>query len=772
MDEMVLRVQRWLNQEYSLIQGFEKIPENGKTGWSTMYGLTRALQIELGIKNPVNNFGPSTASAYKNWGEMQLGSVPTNSKGKQIVYILQGACYCKGYHPGGFDGIFGQGLKTAVQNLQTDANLPVKDGKVYDYIFKAFLTMDAYKLTPSGNPKIREIQQALNYNYFTTAGVQPTDGFYQRNTNKALIYGLQTEIGIAPDKQTGSIGPATTAGLPILQVTSKGNFVKLFQYALYVNNYDTGDFDGIFGLNVKSKVIEFQNFIKLDADGIVGTQTWLSVLISTGDPNRKGQACDCVTKITLEKGLALQKAGYKTVGRYLVNVPVPGAINKKIQDGELKNIFDSGLNVFPIFQKYGNKQSSFFREQGKVDAQEAYNAAKIYGFPKDTTIYFAVDYDALGEDIESFIIPHFRGIQEQMSYLGNFFKVGVYGARNVCIRVSEEGLASTSFVSGMSTGFSGNLGYPLPSNWAFDQISTIKIGSGDSLIEIDNNIMSGKDTGASFVIAHTDLNEKFYKQLTQIQLLAMQYTNSDVHQANYLTTNYYRRIAYDDTLWTLTSGPFDKEFEKFVHESIGQNALIRFIDPIDKMNIDSVHLMATLSSLLYTIWPIVGVRMQDLSGWGGDLYTVAIDAFTSRESSEYTGTLEERTYQAAYDYIGTKTKDGNFTYEDFVADVDAVNIATILLSNTSKTIVDTIKEYYDNESANRYLKFFQNKFEGDESKLRAAAEEIMIGNDLDIETARQMLRGKNGMEVPYYSKSEGKMIAKAFSDKVLNLIHH
>lgn len=772
MDEMVLRVQRWLNQEYSLIQGFERIPENGKTGWPTMYGLTRALQIELGIKNPVNNFGPSTASAYKNWGEMQLGSVPTNSKGKQIVYILQGACYCKGYHPGGFDGIFGQGLKTAVQNLQTDANLPVKDGKVYDYIFKAFLTMDAYKLTPGGNPKIREIQQALNYNYFTTAGVQPTDGFYQRNTNKALIYGLQTEIGIAPDKQTGSIGPATTAGLPILQVTSKGNFVKLFQYALYVNNYDTGDFDGIFGLNVKSKVIEFQNFIKLDADGIVGTQTWLSVLISTGDPNRKGQACDCVTKITLEKGLALKKAGYKTVGRYLVNVPEPNALNKKIQDGELKNIFDSGLTVFPIFQKYGNEQSKFFREQGKVDAQEAYNAAKIYGFPEDTTIYFAVDYDALGKDIEAFIIPHFRGIQEQMSYLGNFFKVGVYGARNVCIRVSEEGLVSTSFVSGMSTGFSGNLGYPLPSNWAFDQISTIKIGSGDSLIEIDNNIMSGKDTGASFVIAHTDLNEKFYNQLTQIQLLAMEYTNSDVHRANYLTTNYYRRIAYESPLWTLTSGSFDTEFEKFVHENIGQNALIKFIDPIDKMNIDSAHLMATLSSLLYTTLPIVGVRMQDLAGWGGDLYTVAIDAFTSRESSDYTGTLEERTYQAAYDYIGTKTKVGNFTYEDFAADVDAVNIATILLSDTSKTIEDAFKEYYDNESANRYLKFFHNKFEGDEFKLRAAAEEIMIGNDPDIEIARQMLRGIDGMKVPYYTKFEGQMIAKAFSDKVLNLINH
>ncbi|MFY1676935.1 hypothetical protein [Streptomyces sp. WMMC905] len=47
----------------------------------------------------------------------------------------------------------------------------------------------------------------------------------------------------------------------------------------------------------------------------------------------------------------------------------------------------------------------------------------------------------------------------------------------------------------MSSGFSGNLGYPLPTNWAFDQISTVTVGSGSGAIEIDNNIASGRDTG-------------------------------------------------------------------------------------------------------------------------------------------------------------------------------------------------------------------------------------------------------------------------------------
>lgn len=85
-----------------------------------------------------------------------------------------------------------------------------------------------------------------------------------------------------------------------------------------------------------------------------------------------------------------------------------------------------------------------------------------------------------------------------MEVLDSKYKVGVYGPRNVCIRVSEKGYSKSSFVSGMSTGFSGNLGFPLPKDWAFDQISTPPpIGTGSGLIEIDNNIYSGRNTGAN-----------------------------------------------------------------------------------------------------------------------------------------------------------------------------------------------------------------------------------------------------------------------------------
>lgn len=51
----------------------------------------------------------------------------------------------------------------------------------------------------------------------------------------------------------------------------------------------------------------------------------------------------------------------------------------------------------------------------------------------------------------------------------------------------------TSFVGDLASGFSGNLGYPLPKNWAFDQIKEYTIGSGSGAISIDKNIYSGRD---------------------------------------------------------------------------------------------------------------------------------------------------------------------------------------------------------------------------------------------------------------------------------------
>lgn len=156
--------------------------------------------------------------------------------------------------------------------------------------------------------------------------------------------------------------------------------------------------------------------------------------MSTGDPDRKGQACDGITEVTTARAQTLKANGYKAIGRYLVNVP--GGLNKKIQPGELKMIFDAGLSVYPIYQTFGNKTSYLKYDQSVNDANESYEAAKEYGFNNNTTIYFAVDFDALGHNITDDIIPYFQGLNSEFIKLGSPYRIGVCGARNICIQVS------------------------------------------------------------------------------------------------------------------------------------------------------------------------------------------------------------------------------------------------------------------------------------------------------------------------------------------------
>ncbi|WP_143318084.1 glycoside hydrolase domain-containing protein [Clostridium sp. HBUAS56017] len=493
MDQAVLKTQQWLNKTYIGKSGYIKVSEDGVTGWGTMKGLTTALQIELGISLPNGNFGPATTAAFAN---LASGSTKANQ-----IYILQGALFCKGYNPGGFNGTFGNGTKNAVTKLQSDAGLSNPTGIVNSLLMKSLLSMDAFVLLNYGefygNSGIRTIQQNLNRDYSANKyfakdiGLVPCDGIYGRSTNKALLYALQIEEGISVPN--GVFGPATKANCPTIPTRSTNpKFIFLLQYALYCNGFDPNGFDGKFGDGAIKAVTNFQKFTCLYADGIAGPQTWASLLVSTGDALRKGTMCDCATSITPARAQTLVANKYKSVGRYLTG-------KFKMTSSELKTIFAAGLKVFPIFETGGYQLSYFNALQGNKDAKAAIAAASSFGFDSGAIIYFTVDFDALDGNVTSSILPYFSEIYQVFKRTGTTYKIGIYAPRNVCSRVSQAGYSCSSFVCDMSSGFSGNLGYPLPKDWAIDQISTISLGSGDGLIEIDNNISSGRDLGVSSV---------------------------------------------------------------------------------------------------------------------------------------------------------------------------------------------------------------------------------------------------------------------------------
>ncbi|MFF4273413.1 glycoside hydrolase domain-containing protein [Streptomyces sp. NPDC001536] len=492
-DQMVIEAQKFINS-YN-VAGIPKVEENGRTGWPVMFALTRALQHELGITALSDSFGPTTLATLQSRHPV----INAGTRHEKILKIVQSALYCKGYDGGGIDGTYNDSVAASVRELKQNMGV---DGAFADgvapKVFKALLTMDAYVVIEGGSELTRAVQQWMNGRYVGRRNffIVPCDGHFSRDVQKALMFAIQYEIGMSDDVANGVFGPGTQQGIRNnpLSEGSSGTWVSLFSAAMIFNKRIGAVFSSQFDADLATRVRSFQSFAKLPVTGRGDFQTWASLLVSTGDATRKGTAADCVTEVTDARAAALRDAGYQIVGRYLSNVPNT-TLDKKIKPGELGRMAAYGLSCFPIYQTWGGEAAYFRREQGVADAFAAIERAKHYGFRPGTRIYFAVDFDALDYEVTDNILPHFRAIRDVMNEHGQGYLTGIYGPRNVCSRVAAAGYTSASFVCDMSTGFSGNLGYPLPEDWAFDQISTVSVGAGAGLIEIDNNIVSGRDSG-------------------------------------------------------------------------------------------------------------------------------------------------------------------------------------------------------------------------------------------------------------------------------------
>jgi peptidoglycan hydrolase-like protein with peptidoglycan-binding domain len=519
---MVLAAQVFVNSTYGDKIGMT-VDEDGQTGWDTMYALTRALQWELGITTLASNFGPGTLSALTaQYPVLNSETVPSSD----FCKIIQSAMYCKGYDGGSLDGTYSARVEAGITQIKTDMGVIGTNpgGDLTPKVFKAMLNMDAYVTVNSGSPDVRYVQQWLNGRYADRQDyfIIPCDGHNSRDVSKALLLAVQYELGMADGVANGVFGPGTQAGLKshTLSQGSTGDWVALFTGSMLLAGRSVA-FTSTFDAALASGVRTFQSFSALPVTGNADFPTWASLLISYGDQSRHGSACDCVTKITSAKAATLQAQGITHVGRYLTNPSPTSLPEKAIQPGELQTLADNGFHVFPIYQTYGRGAEDFDYANGRAAGQAAVNAAYDHGFKEGTRIYFAVDFDALDQDITESVLPHFKGIEDALADNGNAFQVGIYGPRNVCSRVAAAGHSTASFVSDMSSGFSGNFGYTLPDDWAFDQFVTRSVGSGDGSISIDVDVVSGRDNGqASFNTPAAQVQDSLFDQSYFPQLLA------------------------------------------------------------------------------------------------------------------------------------------------------------------------------------------------------------------------------------------------------------
>lgn len=513
VDPNVLAAQKWLNSRYDgLAAGYVRCKENGRTGWATVLSLTQALQHELGISPTVQTFGPGTFKAVQD-----RGLRPDTETNPSIVSIYNFALWCKGYWASNPVYVWDTTSRDSLRDLIGDMGLSgaVIGNELWARVVKALLTMDQFRLVPGGDSTVQSIQKRLNYRYVYQRAIPamnlvPCDGIYSREVQKGLMMAVQYEVGVNPADINGNFGPGTQSGLRSRgSGTLTGDFRHLFRAACYFNSptysgtQEIGYTPADISVDTQTAthvawLRAFQQFSQIPVTGTNDYTTWAQLLVSMGDSLRPGTGCDCITEITLERGRLLKANGYQIVGRYLdehLSPEDPYYLGKALKPGEPQNIFAAGLKLFPIFQYNGTQLGNFTYDKGYDQGGKAHDKAGGLGLPSGTCIYFAVDYDALDAEIDTNVLPYFRGVKDALAARGGRYTFGVYGSRNVCARVSRDAGARWSFVSGMSWGFSGNLGYPLPANWSLNQIREYDFQPGWGL---DHNVWrQGGDPGVS-----------------------------------------------------------------------------------------------------------------------------------------------------------------------------------------------------------------------------------------------------------------------------------
>ena len=561
-DQNVKAAQKYLNAMFGGHKAWVKLDEDGKTGTAVMQGIIRAFQIQNGISTITGTVGPLTINTMKKLAV--ITKMDPNDTPQVNVCLIQCALFCKGYAAGGITGIYYTSGVNAVKKMQENAGLEVT-GKIDWKVWSGLLSLNWFTKVSGGDSNIVLIQQQLNSDWSDVIGVGPCDGIASRQTILSLVGALQAAEGVTTelitDLNSVNFGDATTNAFPGTLQNGQNSakyvpFNKIAQYGLYFNGYNPGRFDGVFDSTTESKVSEFQEFYGLTGIGLVtkgkvNVSTMKSLLTSKGDTNRAAKACDCATVLNKQQALDIKNAGYTHVGRYLTGSVGKEHTPKYLTSAEVKNIENAGLSVFPIYQD-GGYELNYFKDpsQGSVDAQTAILAAERIGIPSGTTIYFAVDFDCYSYQIDTFIIPYFEQIHMIFFSSTNDknYKVGIYAPRYVCTKVYEAGLASKSFVADMSTGFSCNLGYSMPKNWAFDQFCELSSFSSSPSFPLDKDAYSGRDSGfKKFDAVSTKTDEEIAQEnlRAKVKIARNQYVYNVMEPLGYLKKIMDMGVEYD-----------------------------------------------------------------------------------------------------------------------------------------------------------------------------------------------------------------------------------
>ena len=158
---------------------------------------------------------------------------------------------------------------------------------------------------------------------------------------------------------------------------------------------------------------------------------------------------------------------------------------------EVGLICNAGLEIVSLYQPKGmNSSTHYSASQGKSDVIEALELARYLRQPKNTAIYFCVDFDPLESVVRSNILPYFDAVyQAIIDKEGNpeGYRMGVYGSGLVCSSV-EKNKSSVYTMLANATAWQGSSSY---TQWNIKQKLPIPVGG----IDVDPCESSSSGTG-------------------------------------------------------------------------------------------------------------------------------------------------------------------------------------------------------------------------------------------------------------------------------------
>lgn len=112
----------------------------------------------------------------------------------------------------------------------------------------------------------------------------PPTGIIEERTWEALI-DADNRTAYVPTSNLNNISQYSSQEAPVLVIGSRGNAVKDIQAFLKQQGYYTGAIDGIYGRATATAVESFQQqYDNLNNDGIVGANTWDTIIDTARNP--------------------------------------------------------------------------------------------------------------------------------------------------------------------------------------------------------------------------------------------------------------------------------------------------------------------------------------------------------------------------------------------------------------------------------------------------------------------------------------------------------